>query len=147
VFWAAGGVANSNNLGVGFYDGSVIQSSFFDIPDYAQAEFDALGGLEWVEYRLPFVATLPSMTLFVNMPAQRDSGNNNTVYLDNFSIAPMAVPEPGSLMLAAAGMVMGLRRRRAWEIMPEMMPAIPFTIQLNPSPLIRLKNILVLHHS
>jgi hypothetical protein len=116
-FWAAGGVATSgsNVLGVylgGSFFGSGISQSI-SLPAYTQAEFDALSGLQWQEYVIPFVAgsTSPEMIVSANIPAVLAS----SMYLDNFSIRP--VPEPsGALLLGTAlGLSLFARRRRAAE--------------------------------
>lgn len=114
-FWAAGGVATSgsNVLGVylgGSFFGSGISQSL-SLPTYTQTEFDALDGLQWQEYVIPFVAgsTSPEMIVFANIPATLAS----SMYLDNFSIRP--VPEPSSAFLVGTALGLSLlsRRRRA----------------------------------
>jgi hypothetical protein len=110
VFWGAGGVGSNNSVSVTWYNSLGFNGQVVNIPDYTQTEFDALGGLEWVQYRVPFTATDSLMNLAVNMPTARTFGVNNTVYLDNFSI--VAVPEPGGLVLALLGLSACLVRRR-----------------------------------
>jgi hypothetical protein len=109
-FWGAGGIGSNNSVSLIWYNSLGFNGQTVDIPDYTQTEFDALGGLEWVQYRVPFTATDSVMNLAVNMPTARTFGVNNTVYLDNFSI--VAVPEPGGLMLALLGLSACLVRRR-----------------------------------
>lgn len=107
AFWAAGGPAANNNLlvGLGVYPFNI------EIPDYTQAEFDALTSLEWTRYTVPFTATDPTMYFAMVSPASTQGGYQSIVYLDNFSI--VAVPEPGSvLMVLTAGLALGIRRRR-----------------------------------
>jgi hypothetical protein len=106
-FWAAGGAAPDNSLRITL----ATQQTEIQIPAYTQSEFDALGGLEWNKYIVPFTAVDTTMYLSVLSPNSTNPAFNSIVYLDNFFI--VAVPEPSGVMLVlAAGLTLGIRRRR-----------------------------------
>ena len=107
-FWAAGGPAANNQLAV------MIDSTqaTFSIPTYTQAEFDALLGLNWFYYSHTFTASSKLTDLYVFSPPSTQGGYQSIVFLDNFTLTQ--VPEPGSAVLAAAGglVLLGRRKRR-----------------------------------
>ena len=109
-FWAAGGANPDNFIRVSLSGGLLFE---FDMPTYTQAEFNALPGLEWSRYVVPFVATDTTMTLGMFATDSAKDGFAGTVYLDNFSITQ--VPEPGSALLVVmgGGLIFGVRRKRA----------------------------------
>jgi hypothetical protein len=107
--WAAGGIGTLNTLDV-WVSGEITR---IDLPDYTVAEYNALGGIQWQQYEIPFTFTgLDPFNLISPVLASGNELNRSTIYLDNVSI--VAVPEPGSalLLLSAAGMVVSFQRRR-----------------------------------
>jgi hypothetical protein len=107
-FWAAGGASLNNTLLIGIGSGIV---EAFDIPDYTQAEFDALPTLVWNRYSMNFIAPYSTFSLSAVSPDSTNPAFNSIVYLDNFSI--VAVPEPsGVLLVLTAGLMLGIRHRR-----------------------------------
>lgn len=112
-FWAAGGVAAQNQLDLAFNSAFGAEGFNIALPTYTQTQFDALGSLAWQQYFVPFTASDTAMQLSLSAHPFSGAGHNNSIYLDNFSIA--AIPEPGSVMLVGlAGVlaVAGARRRR-----------------------------------
>jgi len=113
VFWAAGGVGNSNS-NVNILDisiGGSLGNQQVVLPMYSQEEFDGLAGPVWTEYVIPFTALVESPNLW--MTASTINSGSTSLYLDNVSFR--AVPEPGSaLLVVGAGLVwlMGVRSRR-----------------------------------
>lgn len=109
-FWAAGGPAANNLVRVSLATTVNLIREDIALPTYTQAEFDALTGLEWSRYTIPFTATDTTMHLSISSPSSTQGGYQSIVYLDNFSITQ--VPEPSSALLAAAGGLVLLTRRR-----------------------------------
>jgi hypothetical protein len=110
--WAAGGVGTLNTLDIRV---GGLQVSRINLPDYTLEQYNALGGIQWQEYVIPFTASSDLQgTIDLVSPALGSSSllNRSTIYLDNVSI--VAVPEPGSalLLLSAAGVVSFQRRRK-----------------------------------
>jgi hypothetical protein len=117
-FWAAGGVGISNSMYFDLYGANQVSS--VTVPGYTQAEFDAMSGLLWERYVIPFHtigAEIPlenrgpwDMTLYMGLGGSTVVGENSSLYIDNFAIT--RVPEPSGLFLACAAAGLSLRQRR-----------------------------------